>query len=151
MLHELTCVAGEGLPCASAVHELAMCRAIVVSFVLSCTCAAQCSHQPFQPFCLLFMLLRRSCSCCKTLAVQQKCRRPLAQAHTAFVVIADREAVACSIEGMMCARLFTKGAAEQILELCTRRIRDDSGVALLGPDEKQHLLSSFSHDGNRCG
>lgn len=51
---------------------------------------------------------------------------------------------------MMCARLFTKGAAEQILELCTRRIRDDSGVALLGPEEKQHLLDSFSHDGNRC-
>lgn len=57
--------------------------------------------------------------------------------------------MACSIEGMMCARLFTKGAAEQILELCTRRIRDDSGVALLGPEEKQHLLDSFSHDGNR--
>lgn len=63
---------------------------------------------------------------------------------------ADGIAVACSIEGMMCARLFTKGAAEQILELCTRRIRDDSGVALLGPDEKQHILDSFSRDGNRC-
>lgn len=50
---------------------------------------------------------------------------------------------------MMCARLFTKGAAEQILELCTRRVRDDSGVALLGPEEKQQLLDSFSEDGNR--
>lgn len=57
---------------------------------------------------------------------------------------------ACSIEGMMCARLFTKGAAEQILQLCTRRIRDDSGVALLSPEEKQQLLDSFSQDGNRC-
>lgn len=64
--------------------------------------------------------------------------------------LADCDPVACSIEGMMCARLFTKGAAEQILELCTRRIRDDSGVALLGPEEKQNLLDSFSHDGNRC-
>ncbi|KAL3161892.1 hypothetical protein ABBQ38_008979 [Trebouxia sp. C0009 RCD-2024] len=54
-----------------------------------------------------------------------------------------------SIEGMMCARLFTKGAAEQILELCTRRVRDDSGVALLGPDEKQQILDSFCEDGNR--
>lgn len=49
----------------------------------------------------------------------------------------------------MCARLFTKGAAEQILELCTRRVRDDSGVALLGPDEKQQILDSFNEDGNR--
>ena len=50
---------------------------------------------------------------------------------------------------MMCARLFTKGAAEQIVQLCTKRIRDDSGVALLGHEEKQHLLASFSEDGNR--
>lgn len=104
-----------------------------------------------QPFCVLFMLLRPSSSCCKKSAAQQKGWWPYSQAHSPFVVIADCDAVACSIEGMMCARLFTKGAAEQILELCTRRIRDDSGVALLGLDEKQHLLDSFSRDGNRCG
>lgn len=57
----------------------------------------------------------------------------------------------CSIEGMMCARLFTKGAAEIILELCTLRVRDDSGVARLEQQEKQQLLDSFSQDGNRYG
>ena len=57
----------------------------------------------------------------------------------------------CSIDGMMCARLFTKGAAEIILELCTLRVRDDSGVARLGQQEKQQLLDSFSQDGNRYG
>lgn len=55
----------------------------------------------------------------------------------------------CRIEGMMCARLFTKGAAEQILELCTLRIKDDSGVARFSQQEKQDLLDSFSGDGTR--
>ena len=50
---------------------------------------------------------------------------------------------------MMCARLFTKGAAEQILDLCTLRIRDDSGVARFSQQEKQDLLDSFSGDGTR--
>lgn len=50
---------------------------------------------------------------------------------------------------MMCARLFTKGAAEQILELCTLRIKDDSGVARFSQQEKQDLLDSFSGDGTR--
>ena len=57
--------------------------------------------------------------------------------------------VMCRIEGMMCARLFTKGAAEQILELCTLRVRDDSGVARFSQQEKQDLLNSFSGDGTR--
>ena len=50
---------------------------------------------------------------------------------------------------MMCARLFTKGAAEQVLELCNLRIRDDSGVARFSQQEKQELLDSFGQDGNR--
>ena len=50
---------------------------------------------------------------------------------------------------MMCARLFTKGAAEIILDLCTKRIRDDSGVAQITQEEKQQLLEDFSQDGNR--
>ncbi len=57
--------------------------------------------------------------------------------------------IACRIEGMMCARLFTKGAAEIILDLCTKRIRDDSGVARITHEEKQQLLTDFSQDGNR--
>ena len=57
--------------------------------------------------------------------------------------------LACRIEGMMCARLFTKGAAEIILDLCTKRIRDDSGVAQITQEEKQQLLEDFSQDGNR--
>ncbi len=60
-----------------------------------------------------------------------------------------RVCVVCSIEGMMCARLFTKGAAEIILKLCTKRIRDDSGVARLTQEEKEQLLEDFSKDGNR--
>ena len=51
---------------------------------------------------------------------------------------------------MMCARLFTKGAAEIILDLCTQRVRDDSGVTKLSQEEKDELLHNFSKDGNRC-
>ncbi|KAL0021452.1 hypothetical protein WJX79_002597 [Trebouxia sp. C0005] len=84
---------------------------------------------------------------------------PLQQAHQIVQVYpfsSDRKRMTsitfqtgASIEGMMCARLFTKGAAEIILDLCTTRIRDDSGVARITDEEKQQLLADFSQDGNR--
>lgn len=83
----------------------------------------------------------------------------LQQAHQILQVIpfsSDRKRMTsvtlqshASIEGMMCARLFTKGAAEIILDLCTKRVRDDSGVTKMSQEEKDELLQNFSQDGNR--
>ena len=50
----------------------------------------------------------------------------------------------------MCARVFTNSAAEIILDLCTKRVRDDSGVTKMSQEEKDELLQNFSQDGNRC-
>ena len=56
---------------------------------------------------------------------------------------------ACSVEGMLCARLYTKGAAELLLQQCGSRLADDARVARLSQEEKNALLDSFAADGNR--
>ena len=56
---------------------------------------------------------------------------------------------ACSVEGMLCARLYTKGAAELLLQQCASRLADGTRVERLSQEEKSALLESFAVDGNR--
>jgi magnesium-transporting ATPase (P-type) len=50
----------------------------------------------------------------------------------------------------MCARLFTKGAAEVLLEQCSTYVSEDSSVRYITDEEKQQILQSLSQDGKRC-
>ena len=52
--------------------------------------------------------------------------------------------------GTMRARMFTKGAAEIVLDLCTTGIAEDSSVTALEYEEKARLLGRFQQDGHRC-
>ena len=56
---------------------------------------------------------------------------------------------ACSVEGMLCARLYTKGAAELLLQQCSSRLAADTRAERLSQGEKSGLLDSFAADGNR--
>ena len=55
----------------------------------------------------------------------------------------------CSVEGMLCARLYTKGAAELLLQQCSARLSDGTRAERLSQEEKSTLLDSFAADGNR--
>lgn len=57
---------------------------------------------------------------------------------------------ACSVEGMLCARLYTKGAAELLLQQCSSRLVEGTRAERLPQEEKNGLLESFAADGNRC-
>lgn len=54
----------------------------------------------------------------------------------------------CSTSGALCARLFTKGAAEILLDQCALRVAEDSSVTYLGDEEKQQILQSFANEGS---
>ena len=56
---------------------------------------------------------------------------------------------ACSVEGMMCARLYTKGAAELLLQQCSSRLAEGTRAERLSQEDKSGLLDSFAADGNR--
>ena len=56
---------------------------------------------------------------------------------------------ACSVEGMLCARMYTKGAAELLLQQCSSRLADGARAERLSQEEKNTLLESFAADGNR--
>ena len=56
---------------------------------------------------------------------------------------------ACSVEGMLCARLYTKGAAELLLQQCSSRLSEGIRAERLSQGEKSSLLESFAADGNR--
>lgn len=51
--------------------------------------------------------------------------------------------------GTLCARLFTKGAAEILLEQCTTYVAEDSSVEYLTDEKRQQIMDSLSADGNR--
>jgi len=55
----------------------------------------------------------------------------------------------CSANGMLCARLYTKGAAELLLQQCNLRFVDGSNVGRLSQQEKDGILHDFAADGNR--
>lgn len=54
----------------------------------------------------------------------------------------------CSTSGALCARLFTKGAAEILLDQCSTRVAEDSSVTYLNDAEKQQILQSFAKEGS---
>lgn len=56
----------------------------------------------------------------------------------------------CSQEGVVCARLYTKGAPELLLRQCSSRLADGASIEHLSEAEKDNLLQSFAADGNRC-
>ena len=49
----------------------------------------------------------------------------------------------------MGATIYTKGAAEIMLGLCTNVLREDGSSAALEDEEKQRLLHAFERDGRR--
>lgn len=51
---------------------------------------------------------------------------------------------------MMCAKAFTKGAAEIVLSMCDNQLLPDGSVAPMQEEDKQRLLASFGRDGRRC-
>ncbi|EIE20267.1 calcium-translocating P-type ATPase [Coccomyxa subellipsoidea C-169] len=53
-----------------------------------------------------------------------------------------------STSGALCARLFTKGAAEILLDHCSTRVAEDSSVTYLNDAEKQQILQSFAKEGS---
>ena len=54
-----------------------------------------------------------------------------------------------SVSGMLCGRLYTKGAAELLLQQCSSRLVDGAGAECLSQREKDDILHSFAADGNR--
>ena len=56
---------------------------------------------------------------------------------------------ACSTDAAKQARVYTKGAAELVLDLCATRMSDDGSVTALTRQEKDTLLHMFGQDGNR--
>ena len=54
----------------------------------------------------------------------------------------------CSTSGALCARLFTKGAAEILLDSCSMRVAEDSSVTYLSDEDKQQILQSFAREGS---
>ena len=52
---------------------------------------------------------------------------------------------------MMCAKVFTKGAAEIVLSMCDNQLLPDGSVAPMPEEDKQRLLATFGRDGRRCG
>lgn len=54
-----------------------------------------------------------------------------------------------SLDGLMCARLFVKGAAEMVLDLCTQQVGPDSSVQLMDDADKEALLSAARSSGLR--
>ena len=50
---------------------------------------------------------------------------------------------------MLCARLYTKGAAELLLQQCSSRFVDGRSIERLAQEEKDRILQSFAADGNR--
>ncbi|KAK9828539.1 hypothetical protein WJX72_000653 [[Myrmecia] bisecta] len=55
----------------------------------------------------------------------------------------------CSLDGAQCCRVFSKGAAELMLDICAMRIASDSSVTHFTQEEKDELLDSFGQDGSR--
>lgn len=53
------------------------------------------------------------------------------------------------LDGMMCAKVFTKGAAEIVLSMCDNQLLPDGSVAPMLEEDKQRLLASFGKDGRR--
>ncbi|BDA45515.1 Plasma membrane calcium-transporting ATPase 1 [Coccomyxa sp. Obi] len=53
-----------------------------------------------------------------------------------------------STSGALCARLFTKGAAEIVLDQCAMRVAEDSSVTYLSDEEKQQILQCFANEGS---
>lgn len=73
----------------------------------------------------------------------------LLRARSAAEVPAPPKPWLCSVNGMMCARLYTKGAAELLLQQCSLRLVAGAGAERLSQPEKDDLLHSFAADGNR--
>ena len=55
----------------------------------------------------------------------------------------------CSVNGMLCGRLYTKGAAELLLQQCSSRLGEGGSVERLSQREREDILQSFAADGNR--
>ena len=53
------------------------------------------------------------------------------------------------MNGMLCGRLYTKGAPELLLQQCSSRLVEGASSEPLSQRDKEDLLRSFAADGNR--
>ena len=53
------------------------------------------------------------------------------------------------MNGMLCGRLYTKGAPELLLQQCSSRLADGARAEALSQQDKDDILRSFAADGNR--